>query len=76
MPSSCASAGLCDLDELAVELDGPGIRGVHAGEHLDERRLARAVVADEGDDLALVDPEVDVGERLDRAEVLADRRAW
>src|SRR4029079_5541978 len=37
---------------------------------LDERRLAGAVVADEGDDLAAMDLEVDVEERLDRAEAL------
>ena len=46
-----------------------------AGEDLDEGGLAGAVVADEGDHLAGVDPEVDVGERLDGAEALADARA-
>ena len=64
--------GTVDVDDLAVELDRAGIRRVDTGQHLDECRLARAVVADERDDLALVDPEVDVGERLDGAEVLAD----
>jgi len=45
---------------------------VDAGEDLDERRLAGAVVADERDDLARVHVEVDVGERGDRAEMLRD----
>ena len=39
---------------------------------LDQRRLARAVVADERDDLACVQLEVDVRERLHRAEALGD----
>ena len=39
---------------------------------LSKRRLAGAVVADEGDDLAGVDVEVDVVERLDEAVVLLD----
>ena len=40
--------------------------------HLIEHRLAGAVVADERGDLARADVEVDVGERLHRAEVLDD----
>ena len=59
-------------DRLAAEADLAGGRRVHAGEHLDQRRLARAVVADERDDLAGMDVEVDVGQRRDGAEVLAD----
>ena len=41
-----------------------------AGDALDERRLAGAVVADEGDDLTGVDVEVDVGQHLHGAEAL------
>ena len=37
---------------LASEGDGAGVGRVHAGEHLDQRRLAGAVVADDGDHLA------------------------
>ena len=71
-PELLRVGGARDLDDLAVELDGPGVRCVDAGEHLDEGGLAGAVVADERDDLALVHPEVDVGERLHRAEALGD----
>ena len=45
-------------------------------EHLDERGLAGAVVADERDDLALVHPEVDVGERLAPRRSACRCRAW
>jgi hypothetical protein len=45
---------------------------VHAGEDLHQRRLAGAVVADQGDDLALIDIEVDVGQRPDGAEAFRD----
>ena len=48
----------------------PELGWMHAGEDLDQRRLAGAVVADEGDDLAGMDVEVDVGERRYGAEVL------
>ena len=45
---------------------------LRAGDGLDQRRLAGAVVAHEGDDLARVDLEVHVDERLDGSEALAD----
>ena len=57
---------------LAAEVDRAGGRLVHAGEHLDQRRLAGAVVADQGDDLAGMDVEIDVGQRRDGAEILGD----
>ena len=38
--------------------------------HLDQRRLAGAVVADQPDDLVAADGEVDVAQRLDGAEIL------
>ena len=50
----------------------PLVNGTAPGEHLDQRRLAGAVVAEEPDDLALVDREGDVVERLDAAVELAD----
>ena len=41
------------VDPLAMEIDlAAGIRGVEAHHHLDERRLAGAVVAEQADDLA------------------------
>ncbi len=50
----------------------PEVGCMHAGEDLDQRRLAGAVVADERHDLAGMDVELDVGQRRDGAEVLAD----
>ena len=44
---------------------------VDPGDRLDQRRLAGAVVADQADDLAGVDVEVDPVQSLDRAEALA-----
>ena len=45
---------------------------MHAGENLDQRRLAGAVVADQRDDLAGMHVEFDVGQRRHRAEMLGD----
>ena len=45
---------------------------MHAREHLDQRRLAGAVVAEEAEHLARVDLERDVVEDVDRAEGLVD----
>ena len=59
-----------DVHAPAVDRDRPGVGGLDAGDRLDQRRLARAVVTDESNDLAGVDLEVDVHERLDRTEVL------
>ena len=61
-----------DRDLLAVEVDLAGVERVDAGDALDQRRLAGAVVADERHDLARAHLEVDVDERLDRAEALRD----
>ena len=60
------------LDRLALEEDLAAVGGMRAGDALDERRLARAVVADERHHLAAADLEVDVGERLHRPEGLRD----
>ncbi len=43
-----------------------------AGEHVHQRRLAGAVVADEADALAGADGEVDAVERANGAEMLFD----
>ena len=53
---------------LAVDHDLPGVDGVDAGQCLDERGLARTVLAHEGVDLARQQPEVDRVERLDARE--------
>ena len=62
----------CGVDLLVADEDAAR-RGWHdAGERLDERRFAGAVVADQADDLVPADREVDVAERMDRAEILLD----
>ena len=45
-------------------------RRPHAGHHLDQGRLAGAVVADQADDLVASDGDVDVAQRVHGAEVL------
>ena len=60
------------LDRFAENLDGARVCGVGAGEDLDECRLAGAVLADEAVDLALVEHEVDVLQRLDARKRLRD----
>ena len=68
MPSSCASCGMRQRDRLAGELDGAAIRRLGAGEDLEQRRLAGAVLAEQRVDLSGSDLEVDVLERLDARE--------
>ena len=60
------------LDRFAENLDAAAICGIGAGEDLDQRRLAGAVLADEAMDLALVEHEVDVLQRLDARKRLRD----
>ena len=57
---------------LAGDLDLAGVRRVVAGEDLHERRLAGAVLAEQGEDRAAGGVEVDSVEDLDAAERLAD----
>ena len=57
-----------DLD--AVDEQPPAVRGVDAGEDLDQRRLASAVLAHERVRLAGVEVDRDVLEGMDRAERL------
>ena len=59
-----------DRDGLAVEDDLAAVGVVDAGDALDQRRLAGAVVTDERHHLTCSHLEVDLGECLDRAEVL------
>ena len=64
--------GPVDLDDLAVEHDRPAVGLVDAGQDLDQRALARAVLADQGVDLAGDEVERDVVERLGGCEALGD----
>ena len=64
-----------DVDRLALEEDLALVERVDPDDALDQRRLAGAVVADEGHDLAPAHLEVDAVERLDRSEGLRDAPA-
>ena len=57
---ACASRGLRKRDRPAVDQDLALARPVHAGEDLDQRRLAGAVVAEQAMHLAGIDLDVDV----------------
>ena len=50
-------------DVGAVELDNARIERVHAGDHVEQRGLAGAVAADHGYKVAVIQGEVDAGER-------------
>ena len=79
MPAAMASVGLRKCADLAVDGDRALVGALHPVEDLHERRLAGAVLADDGVDRAGADPEVhvavghDAGEPLDDAGQL-DRR--
>ena len=60
------------MDRVAVEADLAVAGAEIAGDDLHQRRLARAVVAHQADHLAGEDLHVDVMQRADRAEFLAD----
>ena len=73
-------AGLGDLVHrrrlvgLAAELEGSGVGRVESGENVEEGRLAGAVRTDQAVDLARLDRDADVRQRLQSAEALRDRR--
>ena len=57
---------------LAVDQDLAGVGGMHAREHLHQRRLAGPVLADDRVDLAGAAVDVDAVQDLDAEEALAD----
>jgi hypothetical protein len=62
--------------QIAAAVDSTAIRFLEAEQDTDERRLACAVGADEGNDLALADVDVDVDEEsIDRASLRPSRWA-
>ena len=61
-------ARIGDVRFLAVHEDRPGIALVGAGQDLDERRLAGAVVAEQGDHFSLVEVDRRIVDRVDAAE--------
>ena len=64
MPSCCACIGECGAIGSPSELDAAGIGRIHAGQHLDQRRLAGAVLAHERVHFAGAQRELDAGQRL------------
>ena len=57
---------------LPVHIDLPLVGVVDARDHVHERRLAAAVLAEERKDLPLLQGEIDVPVRRDAAEIFAD----
>jgi hypothetical protein len=49
---------------LAADEDSAGIRREQAGDHVQQRRLAAARMADQGDELTLADMQVDVAQHV------------
>ena len=74
MPTCSLSRDAGEPALLALEDDLAlvGAVRVDAREHLHQRRLAGAVLAADGVDLARLDREVDVAQRLDAGERLGD----
>src|SRR5690349_1297778 len=60
------------LEPFAVEDESAVVRRGHAGEHVEERRLAGAVRADQAVDRALLERKRDLAQRLQAAKALAD----
>ena len=72
MPAVARLAGVPAVHRLAAHEDLAARRPHRAGENLDQRRLAGAVVADEADHLAAVDVHVDAAHGKDVAVRLLD----
>ena len=62
------------VDRVAAQEDRAFVRRMDAVDDLHQRRLARPVLADECDDLAAVDGEVDVGQRDHGRKAFGDSR--
>ena len=72
MPSAWASCGRGEDPLLARDLDAAGIRPLGTGQDLEQRRLAGAVLAEQAVDLAGVEIERDVVQRLHAGVELGD----
>ena len=60
------------MDALIVQIDLAGVRLMHAGDHLHQRGLARAVLAQQRVHFAGTQVQVDTAQRVDAGETLAD----
>src|SRR4029450_5318981 len=65
--------GIEVIDDVAAESEGTGVGNLGAGEDLDQRRLAGAVLAEEGVHFACADVERHVAQSVDAGERFADR---
>ena len=72
MPAALDSAVEREVDVLAVEQELARVAAVHAGDDLDQRRLAGAVLADQGVDRAGLDAQAAGAQGDDGAERLGD----
>jgi hypothetical protein len=72
MPASRDFAAFQLRHRLAADENFARGRLQHAGEDLDERGLAGAIVADQPEHLALVDVEIDPSERVNASEGFGD----
>ena len=61
-----------EADRLAVPAQAAVVGRVDAGQHIDQRRLAGAVLADQRMDFAAADRQVQAAQRRDAREALAD----
>jgi hypothetical protein len=61
------------VDPLTVQPDAALCRALQTDDDLQERALPRSVGTDDGDDVAVVDPEGDVVDGRKAAEALRDR---
>jgi hypothetical protein len=61
------------LDRRTVQADAPRCRPLQTDDDLQQRALAGPVGTDDGDDLAVVDPERDTVNGRKAAEALGDR---
>ena len=63
--------GILALRNFAIaDVDLAGARRQDAGHHLDQGRLAGAVIADQSDDLIAAYGDIDVAQRVNRAKIL------
>ena len=72
MPSFCAIAGEVMVTGLPIEADLAAVGPQNAVDDVHQRRLAGAVLAGEGVDLAPAQLEIDAAQRADRAERLGE----
>ena len=73
-PERAHPVGRQTRDRPAAEMDRARVRCEEPGDQAERGRLARAVRADERDDLALTHAEREVGDRLETAEPLRQPR--